>query len=132
MAMAFTQLTRCDLVTYIFALQRVAQAPDILHVRRLNAIGSKPLTAVVVPADAGILPLGSAARPGARVGQCGSYVGYLKGRVDARMATPLGVGVGMGMGLAGAGRRRGVRAGGSVFGRFFGEAREAGADRSHS
>ena len=38
MALAFTSLTRVDILVYITALQRVAQTPTVLHVRRLNAI----------------------------------------------------------------------------------------------
>ena len=38
MALAFTSLTRPDLSVYIASLQRVAQVPLMLHVRRLNAL----------------------------------------------------------------------------------------------
>ena len=38
MALAFTSLTRPDLAVYITALQRVAQKPQVLHIRRLNSI----------------------------------------------------------------------------------------------
>eukprot|EP00974_Lingulodinium_polyedra_P089429 8671618-Lingulodinium_polyedra.AAC.1 len=35
-ALAYTLLTRIDLAVFIVALQRVAQAPLNLHVKRLN------------------------------------------------------------------------------------------------
>jgi hypothetical protein len=38
MALAYTLLTRIDLSVYVIALQRVAQAPTMIHLRRLNAI----------------------------------------------------------------------------------------------
>ena len=38
MALAFTALSRPDLCVYIVALQRNAQKPTYLHIRRLNAI----------------------------------------------------------------------------------------------
>jgi hypothetical protein len=38
MALAYTLLTRIDLSVYVIALQRVAQAPSMIHIRRLNAI----------------------------------------------------------------------------------------------
>ena len=38
MALAFTALTRPDIIVYIVALQRYAQAPLMIHIRRLNAI----------------------------------------------------------------------------------------------
>ena len=38
MALAYTLLTRVDLSVYVIALQRVAQAPLMIHIRRLNAL----------------------------------------------------------------------------------------------
>ena len=38
MALAFTMLTRIDLSVYIIALQRHAQEPKTIHIRRLNAL----------------------------------------------------------------------------------------------
>ena len=38
MALAFALLTRVDLHVYVIALQRFAQAPQIIHVKRLNAL----------------------------------------------------------------------------------------------
>ena len=37
-AMAWCNMTRCDLMVYVVALQRVAHQPRIIHVRRLNAV----------------------------------------------------------------------------------------------
>ena len=38
MALAFSLLTRVDLGAYVVALQRIAQSPKCLHIRRLNAL----------------------------------------------------------------------------------------------
>ena len=38
MAVSFSLLTRVDLGAYVVALQRVAQCPTYLHIRRLNAL----------------------------------------------------------------------------------------------
>ena len=38
MALAYTLQTRLDLAVYVNALQRHAQAPKMLHVRRLNGV----------------------------------------------------------------------------------------------
>ena len=37
-AIAWCNMTRCDIMVYVVALQRIAHKPRVIHARRLNAV----------------------------------------------------------------------------------------------